>query len=355
VALAFVSCIVNLFWVYPYSLNDYVSRFGYKFDSLMKFFYLLLSYFAFILSVNAFSANNEKCTRNLINGSLLAAGYCWYLFFSGLISLDPILLPGMDDDPQMMSLSDKGFIRCGTMKEGNYMGMFLFLVAVIVTYKKKYKQAIFLFVTTITTFSTIAIGCSFLFSVAYIFKKYVAVSNYRQLFKYSLALALFLGLILSVEEFRFVLLEKVLVDSRDIDRTNAALSKADRLNSVDAALEIGSDNPYFGVGLSNYALHYLEYYPDMLFYRVGFKNIINNVYAEVFAELGLIAFFLYSIILFYLYMYTKYDKTGAITIGYCLSLVYFSTFPSFTILYIWVFWGFIASLKYKNEQEETAS
>ncbi|MBD3843533.1 MAG: hypothetical protein IE909_16960 [Campylobacterales bacterium] len=110
---------------------------------------------------------------------------------------------------------------------------------------------------------------------------------------------------------------------------------------------MGLDNPILGIGLSNFALHYKHYNEirGVGFEAYNFKVIPNNVYAEIFSELGLIGFFIFIVFIYTLYKKTLYDKSHILRFGFIGSLVYFFAFSSFTILFIWVFFGLISSLK----------
>jgi O-antigen ligase len=113
---------------------------------------------------------------------------------------------------------------------------------------------------------------------------------------------------------------------------------------------MGIDNPVFGIGLSNFALHY-KYYNEI--YGSGFKNydskvIQNNVYAEIFSELGLIGLFLFGLFIYSLYLESKHDKSKVLTFGLLGCFFYFMAFPTFTILFMWVFFGLIHSLPKDN-------
>lgn len=354
VFLSLVSVGINLYYEYNYPLNSFISRFGYKFDSVLKYFYVLLSYFAFIITTNAYSANQNRYYKNLMKGTLLASAYCWYLFVGSFLGIDLLFLPGMEEYPQSLNFNGREIIRCGTMKEGNYMGLFLFFSAVIAMYKKDERLGLLFFATTLTTLSTMGIGCSFIFLLIFYVRKYYSKYHFLTLAKYLSFLTVLGIVLLSFEEIRFVLLNKITADTDAVHSDNTALSKADRMNSFIAAVNLGIDNPVWGVGLSNYALHYVEYYPDPYMYEPGFKNIINNIYAEVFAENGALCLAFFLLFLLCLFRRTDYDKSYTLRIAFCLNLVYFLTFPSFTMLYVWAFWGFIASLKYNNEQSAAA-
>ncbi|MES2397294.1 MAG: O-antigen ligase family protein, partial [Bacteroidota bacterium] len=126
----------------------------------------------------------------------------------------------------------------------------------------------------------------------------------------------------------------------------AAQLEADRLDLIKVAFLIGANNPILGVGISNYALHYKQYGYDKRFKR-DFKVIPNNVYAEIFSETGVIGLFLFFYFLFLLLQQTSSDKTNVLKYGLIVSMVYLLAFPTYTVLFIWVFFGLITS-QYKT-------
>ena len=340
---AVLSTLINLCWLYPYKLNVYNSRFGFAFDSLFKLFYLLLACAAYLCSIKSFSYNQYKFLKIFLIGSIIAAIYAWYLFLSSFLGIPVLLLPGMDDQPQTVGLSIGTFIRCGTFKEGNYMGLFLLISATIAFYSKKAKSGYFLLFTIITTVSSMGILSGIIFVFLYNFKKLFTKKNLIKLFIFILLfLSIFLAL-MSNKDFQFLLYSKIFGQTKEISN-NAEFSKADRLNSSISALRMGLNNPVFGVGLSNYSLHQKEYNLDDRFFIPNFKSIPNNVYAELFSELGIIGFVLFIVFIYRLFRLTKIYASSALRIGLICTVIYLLAFPTYTMLFLWIFWGLITSL-----------
>lgn len=341
----FISLIINLFWQYPYELNSFISRFGYKVDSIMKFAYLLLAYFSFITASNAFILNQQKYMRLFIWGALAASIYSWYLFTTSLLGLPFILLPGMDESVQVLDLSFGTFIRCGTFKEGNYMGLFLLVSSFLAFYARRAKTAYFFLLTIITTMSSMAIICGTLFLFLYFFNKFFTRKNLHKLIVIAILVIVAFSLLMQNKDFNFLVTSKIFGNTKDISN-NAEFSKADRINSIITSFRIGVNNPIFGVGLSNYALHQKEYNYDSRFFHLDFKGIPNNVYLEIFAETGIFGLLLFVYFLFLFFKLTYYDDSKILRYGLLSLLLYLIAFPTFTVLFIWVFWGLTASLPY---------
>ena len=132
-ALVFVSVVFNFFYRYNYPLSVEYSRISPVVDSLLKFFYLFIAIVALIITRNAI-ITDPKLIRWFFIGALVASFYAWYLFISGILHLPTLILPGMDADPQKINLSIGDIIRCGTFKEGNYMGFFLLVSGIVALY-----------------------------------------------------------------------------------------------------------------------------------------------------------------------------------------------------------------------------
>jgi len=337
------STVINLFWHYNYQLNSYVTRIDYRFDSILKLIYLYLAFLALLISDKAFSTDKKAYLKWFLVGATICAYYSWYLFIFSLFKLPVFLLPGMDEAPQMANLSFGDVIRCGTFKEGNFLGLFMLISSVIALYSGKFKKYVFFLVTTIISFSSIAVLCSFIFILMFYFSKYFTRKNLIKLLVFFSGLAIILLLLYNNKDFKFLITSKFFGNTKVINN-NAEYSKADRLNSLNNAISIGNQNPLLGVGLSNYALHISHVNQNKLFFRPNFKDIPNNVYAEIFSELGYIGLLLFCFLLWYLYTITKLDESKILRKGFITTLIYFIAFPTFTILFVWVFWGLIVSL-----------
>lgn len=337
-----LSMVVNMVWKYPYPLTEYKNRFGYNFDSLLKFFYLCLSFFTFFISSNAFFLNQDRYIRYFLLGGLITSVYGWYLFFSGLFGMREFILPGIEE-PQYIAISWGTFLRSGTFKEGNYMGLFLLFCVIFSFYTNRKLLGYYFAASLLPTFSSIGFICVVFFLLSHLIKKNFTKRKFINLL--IIVAILFVGFIslLPTKDFRYLILSKI--DFRKTDIENSAdYSRLDRINSIVTAIKIGMNNPIFGVGISNYARHYTHFNENKTFYTPNFKGIANNIYAEIFAEIGLPGLGLFLYLLYLLYEKTKFDKSGILRGGMVATLIYFLAFPTFSILYIWVYFGSINSI-----------
>jgi len=344
------SVLINLLWQYNHELNiNYSSRAGYELDSILKWFYCVLAISLFYISSNVFTSNQSKYIKYFLIGAFVASLYSWYLFIFSLFGIEPLLLFGMEENPQRISLAVGEVMRCGTYKEGNFMAFFLFISTVFAMYNKKKKIAIFFTLSIITTVSTIGILTALFFWLLYILKTSNTKKGMLKLIFIAIISMSSLIILLQNDDFNMMFTSKLDFSSSEI-KDQGAYSKEDRKNTILNALNMGIDNPVFGIGLSNFALHY-KYYNEIYgsgFDNYDFKVIQNNVYAEIFSELGFIGLFLFGWFLSRLYTESKRDKSKILTFGLIGSFIYFMAFPSFTILFIWVFFGLIHSLPKDN-------
>jgi hypothetical protein len=351
VVWVFLSMLVNLFWNYPYDLASYESRFGYKFDSILKFIYLTIAFGAFIIASNVFVLTPRKYLNILIFGALIATIYSWHLFLGSLLGFPILLLPGMDEEPQMLAFLDMVIIRSGTFKEGNYMGFFLLFAAIIAFYHNRKLVGYFFLFSILTTVSSMAFICSGIFLSLYIFH---TMFNKRRVFVLLLSCIVALAgfaILMQTESFRFFFLSKI-ISTQDAYQGNE-FSRLDRLNSSIIGINIGLENPVFGAGISNYALHFDHFNKNNDFAK-NYKSIPNNVYAEILSETGFVGLFLFLWFLWALYRLTSLDKSRILRFGFIASIVYLLAFPTFTILFIWVFFALIAALpKQLSLKEDT--
>lgn len=343
IILTVVSTITNLFWNYDYDLKQFDSRFGYKIDSILKMFYVILAYFAFLLVTNALTTNKQKYLDLFLIGAVIAALYGWYLFISSLAGIPYLILPGITPPLQTFALFGQAVVRSGTFLEGNYMGLFLLIAGIVAIYLNRTKTAIFLLLSVITTVSTMGISCLILFLGLHFFSKYFTKKHLPKLIALLIAGLLTLSLLSTQQAFRDVVINKL---TSNTDKLNQeSFSKADRLNSTYAAINMGLANPFIGVGISNYALHYENFNTDPRFANRNFKVIPNNVYTEILAELGIFSFIAFLLFIASLFKLASHDKTSVLRNGLIVLSIYLLTFPTFTLLFIWFYFGLIASVK----------
>lgn len=341
--IALLSFFVNMLWEYNYTLNiNYTKRFGENIDSFSKFIYLFFIILSFIILRNVFDKNKVIYIKYFFLGAVLAIFYSWYLTLSGVFYYRPLLLFGIGE-PQVISFQNWTLIRSGTFLEGNYMGVFIFISVVLSLYYKRIFLTIFFTVSMITTFSTIGL-LSLLFFYSYL----IAKINIKY-FIIILIMTLFSFTLLSGnKDFNEYVLTKINIFNSDINN-NGAISREERKESIIKGINMAIDNPFFGVGTSNYAKHFDYYDLDKrIFQNINIKVIPNNIYVEIISELGFIAFSLFIIFLYKIYRLISNNILMGGFLGCCL---YFNALPSYTIIVIWFFFAFLLSKNNDNPKE----
>ena len=150
------------------------------------------------------------------------------------------------------------------------------------------------------------------------------------------------------KDFNEYVLTKINIFNSDINN-NGAISREERKESIIKGINMAIDNPFFGVGTSNYAKHFDYYDLDKrIFQNINIKVIPNNIYVEIISELGFIAFSLFIIFLYKIYRLISNNILMGGFLGCCL---YFNALPSYTIIVIWFFFAFLLSKNNDNPKE----
>jgi hypothetical protein len=346
-----VTCLMHLSWKYPYPQKIYEARLSYQADSILKLFYLILDFLILIIALNAYRENRSKYNSYLLYGAIIASLYSWYLAVSSISGIDPYLLPGMDEEPQRLKLTEQlKIIRCGTFKEGNYMGVFLMISGIIAFFEKKFKTGYYLFLSILPTFSTVAFLGALTFYLLFTLKKYFRL---KYILHFILIISILFGafnVALRFKTFRFFTVDKITADE---SKFSDSYSKIDRQNSIKVSYAMGRDNKWLGVGLSNYSRHFDYYNTSKFFKYENKKPIPNNIYLEVFCETGIIGSVIFFLFILFLLLKTGNDQTKVLRFGLISLLICFNAFPTFSVLFIWVYFGLILSLEKSDTSSDT--
>ncbi|WP_147406401.1 O-antigen ligase family protein [Maribacter vaceletii] len=340
--LATISFIINIPWVYNYPIKNIPYRIARVPDSLLRLIYIYLNVGAFFLAIFFLSRGN-RALNFWIKGAVIAAFYGWYLAISSAFNIPYLSLPGMDESPQKIV----GIVRCGTFKEGNYFGLYLLLSATIAFYLNKIKIAWFLMVSILVSFSTISIFSAILLLGVY-FKSYFLKKKVLRIILIIIPLLMILLVYFIKGDFyKKYVHDKLFTPLNSLTTSN--LSKVDRYLTGNIAYEAGIDNPFFGVGPYNYGLHYDEYNTILnivdnhskwsinFFNRDNIRAIPNNVYLEIWAEYGIIGFVLFLSFLIITLRTALKLKNIIITGGLLAMYISLNAFPSFIMLFLWVY------------------
>lgn len=336
-AIAFASTVINSFWQYDYTLNYFDDvRFGYAFDSFLKLFYIGLSIASFFLIKKSLAHDPARLCRVFLAGGTAASLFCWYLFFASVFHITPQYFNGSDAPPQTFLIPFVGeFYRSGTFKEGNHTGLFL-LVCIFLSHQLRLKSVYLFSATLVTTFSTPAIlGCIAYFTVYYVVY-FLKKRAFLKLWVMAIGTVALLAGVFSNEYVRLVTTNKIV----DSEESSDAYSKFDRLELTETGTAMALSNTFWGVGPSNFSLHYNHFTKDQN--RITeTKRIVNNVYLEIFSETGVFALLLFVLFLALLYRNVKALK---LKVGFCIFLIYLTVYPTFTLLFLWFYFAYLLSV-----------
>lgn len=128
--------------------------------------------------------------------------------------------------------------------------------------------------------------------------------------------------------------------------TPASFSRLDRLESISTALQLFENAPAFGQGLQTYGFLSNELLsgPLLTIYDESYRRIANNIYAELASEMGLVGLALFCGFVLSL-IRLALQRTGAgrrhWLLGLAGVLLYWNAFPTYSVVFIWVFFGLI--------------
>lgn len=352
--IASISFLVNIFWTYEYSLKLIPFRIGEIPDSFLRLVYIYINVIAFVISIY-YIGRNRLGLNFWVNGAVLAAIYGWYLFVSSALNIPYLKLFGMEEEPQ----SIMGIVRSGTFKEGNFFSLFLLLSSTIAFFLNKKRTAWFLMASILTTFSTIGLISGLLFLVVY-FKKILFRRKSLIIFLFLLPAFVFSTVLFIKSDFyQKYVYQKLFTPISTLTPSN--LSKVDRYLTSNIAYELGLNNPVLGVGPNNYGLHYDRYntignivnnhteWSIKYFKRENRKAIPNNVYLEVWAEYGMIGFVFFLAFLCITLWISIKQKNLIITGGLLAMYLSLNAFPSFIMLFLWVYLAIPYAVLYQKK------
>jgi O-antigen ligase len=327
-------------WSPPVGLNalGFESRFGPVGDQMAKLLYLLLSLFGFLLIARQTFENQSSVLRLWLIGALLAAFYSWYLFSASMLGLTPLLLPGIDV-PQLYWFAGRIVIRSGTFEEGNFLGLYLIISTMIALYAGRPLLAIFLGLTVLITFSTVNVAGLALLSAILILRW---IGRTRPALRPLVIVAAALvgvgvvALLLRSGYIGSVLTGKLVGQD--------AISRLDRIGLALAGLRMFVDHPLTGVGISQYGYFYRTYELfNLSEWSIFFaqKRIPNNVYVELLSELGVVGLLLFGGFLLQIWRHLASARLFPLRLGFLAMLLAWNAFPSYSVMFLWAFWGVI--------------
>ena len=327
-------------WLPPdgLSTSGFTARFGPLGDGVAKILYLLLSLFGFLQIAERTYFEEHRVLRWWLVGAVVAAVYAWYLFGSSLLGIPPVLLPGIDS-PQTYSFWNSRVIRSGTFEEGNFLGLYLVTSTMVAVYARRPLIALFLAASVLVSFSTVNFAALAFLAAALIWRGSAQLSLSRRV------VAIIAGVLLLVG-IGTLLIGTGYVDSVISNKLTGqnVVSRLDRVGLALTGLGMFADHPITGVGLSQFGYYYhtYEFLPLRALDIINLeKRIANNVYVELLSELGIIGFTIFLAFLVRIWRNLQGQRALPLRLGFLAMLLVWNAFPSYTVMFLWAFWGVI--------------
>lgn len=327
-------------WLPPSGMNTsgFTVRFGPLGDGIAKILYLLLSLFGFLQIAERTYREEHAVLRCWLLGAVTAALYAWYLFGTSLMGGSPFLLPGIDA-PQVYSFGNFVVIRSGTFEEGNFLGLYLVTSTMLALYAKRPLVALFLAASVLVSFSTANFAALALLSAVLIWRGPARLSAGRKLAAVLTGMFVLVGvgaLLVGTGYIQSVLSEKLVGEN--------LISRLDRVGLALTGLRMFGDHPLTGVGISQFGYYYNTYEALSLAGLNIFhleKRIANNVYVELLSEMGIIGFTIFLAFLVRIWRNLQGQRALPLRLGFLAMLLVWNAFPSYTVMFLWAFWGVI--------------
>lgn len=240
--------------------------------------------------------------------------------------------------------------RAGTFNEGNLAGLY-YLLSIFVAleyrrmvYSNSYANSFLVLAVLGMVLSRSTVGIillAILLCIQYILSARTRRSGVgRLLMVFVLLPSIAIGLTMIGADFG--IREKLFEE----DVTALSFSRIDRLESISVAMHLFSEAPIFGQGIQTYGFlsNYLLTGTLQAFYDESFRRITNNIYAELGAELGLVGLFLFfGFVVSMSQIAARHTGEGRLQwlLGLTAVLLYWNAFPTYSVVFIWVFFGLI--------------
>lgn len=234
-------------------------------------------------------------------------------------------------------------LRSGPFLEGQHLGFFAGAGLFVCLYRKAYLASLIAIACIIYSQSTTAI-------IGVVFGLVVAVAVRPGIKLWVVAVAILGGgaalMTFSTQARVFIDFQLAKLGLIEGASRYATLSLDLRSIKTEIGLRIAAERPIFGVGPGRYGINFYDFADDYVslpqyYYRAGYRAIAENAYAQIAAELGLLALFCFAALLVALIIRNFRSSTTILALTTSL-VVTVSTQSSWTFLPIWTFLGFCA-------------
>jgi hypothetical protein len=280
-------------------------------------------------------------------GALVAVAYAVVLnlvYFAGLPQAYALRFA----DVQTSSIRGIEFVRSGPFEEGNFFGLYMLLSLGLALWSGSRYPAERLFHRAVPALGFGIFVSASPAAMAFMVVLLVAASLGKGVPKPVRALELTVAGALLVVVLTTDLLQELVLGKFSLllyggvtDSGNVSLVR--RFNEMYHGWRLFLDHPW-GVGIGNFGYfwgNYPEYYPWL---TVGFmfkKQIPNNVYLEVLTEQGIQGLVVFVALLVSLVMPLVRRREAFLLLVVACTAAYFVVFPTFRLVFLWVFWAFL--------------
>lgn len=244
--------------------------------------------------------------------------------------------------------SDELLQRGGTFLEGNFAGLYYLLSFFIALQLYNFRANFFVFLTIILSL----VGIILTKSTAAILSLFLALLV-REIFYPGKAIVKIKRILICfvvtgsiITALNFTILEGSISEKISGQESNEyTFSRVDRIASFNVAIELFNKSPLIGTGLQSYGFLIEEVPEEIKFvnYDYSFRRISNNVYAEILAELGLLGIILFVYLITRLLRLIRINNAHNYCAAFFGVLIYWLAFPTFSMLYVWCFFGLASS------------
>jgi O-antigen ligase len=130
-------------------------------------------------------------------------------------------------------------------------------------------------------------------------------------------------------------------------------SRLKRIAFIIAGLRMFADHPVLGVGISQFGYFYNFYQPlGLQGMAETVKLIPNNIYVELLAELGIFGFLLFAAFLLGVYRRLRGPDLAPLRWTFITVLFSLNGFPTYTVMFLWAFFGLAVGASARLDQRE---
>lgn len=293
-------------------------------------------------------------------GALAAVAYAGVLnlaHWSGA----PLALVGRAGELQTMPVLGLDVVRSGPFEEGNYFGLYLVCSMVIAlwagarTGERFWYRCLPLFAAGIFVSASPAA-----LAVVVVLLGVTAVHPATPRgFRVVTAVVIVgvMGALLGTDLFRKLVLDKfsLLIFGGITDAGNISLMQ--RTNEMVHAWRVFLDHPV-GVGIGNFGYFWgdhPEFFTELDVDYNAVKQIPNMVYLEILSEQGAQGLVLFLFAMGSLSSALYWRRERLLLLGLWAMLAYFVVFPTFRLVFLWVFWAFLLAAAARSDRERESA